>query len=70
MTSYHINPLQWHQALGYARQSCARIFRDGGSPQDAMRAFGLTAAPRQVDWSKAVETIATLLCTGGMRQAA
>ena len=43
MTRDHINPLQWHQSLGYARQVAARIFRDGGSPLDAMKAFGLDA---------------------------
>ena len=32
MSPHHINPLQWHQAVGVARQSCARFFRDGGSP--------------------------------------
>lgn len=63
MISQHINPLQWHQAMGIARQSCARFFRDGGTPQDAMRAFGLK--PETVaaaDWKKAVEAIAGVLC--------
>ena len=39
MNRDHINPMQWHQAVGFARQSCARIFRDGGKPQDALSAF-------------------------------
>lgn len=65
----HINPVQWHQSLGYARQACARIFRDGGAPRDALEAFGLTA-PNGADWSKAVETIAEVLCARPLRKAA
>ena len=65
----HINPVQWHQSLGYARQACARIFRDGGAPRDALEAFGLTA-PNSADWSKAVETIAEVLCARRLRKAA
>ncbi len=70
MSAPHINPLQWHQAVGYARQSCARIFRDGGSPEDALRVFGLATPAGRSDWCKAVEAIASLLCQGALRQAA
>ena len=71
MTPEHINPLQWHQSMGYARQSCARIFRDGGTPADALRAFGLTSeASCKSDWDKVVEAIAVALCATPMRQAA
>jgi hypothetical protein len=67
----HINPLQWHQALGIARQSCARFFRDGGKPADALMAFGLPAdAVPAADWSKAVEAIAEALCAVPVRRAA
>lgn len=73
MSSYlgpdHINPVQWHQSLGYARQACARFFRDGGAPRDAIGAFGL-AAPNGADWSKAVALIAESLCTRPLRKAA
>lgn len=63
MTPDHINPLHWNQSLGLARQSCARIFRDGGAPADAMRAFGLaTEAVTSADWGKAVDAIAEVLC--------
>ena len=63
MTPNHINPVQWSQAIGYARQSCARIYRDGGTPRDAMRAFGLSAREAaRSDWDRAVETIAISLC--------
>jgi hypothetical protein len=65
----HINPLQWHQALGYARQACARIFRDGGSPRDALQAFGVSP-PAGIDWSKTVELVAQELCVQPMRKAA
>jgi hypothetical protein len=66
---YHINPIQWHQAMGYARQACARIFRDGGGPQDALRAFGVkSTAP--ADWACAVELIAHMLCARPARRAA
>lgn len=65
-----INPLQWHQAMGYARQACARIFRDGGGPRDALQAFGLRPPSTAVDWSKAVELVARELCSQPVRQAA
>ena len=59
----NINPVQWDQAIGLARQSCARIFRDGGSPADAHRAFGLGGSPQ--DWDRAIEGIAESLCVPG-----
>ena len=69
MSPHHINPVQWQQALGYARQACARIFRDGGSPADACRAFDLTA-DGAAGWSIAVDRIALSLCVPAARQAA
>lgn len=68
----HINPLQWHQAMGFARQSCARVFRDGGSPAEALKAFGITAsaADAKLDWDKAVERVAEVLCAQPQRRAA
>ena len=65
----HVNPMLWHQSTGYARQACARIFRDGGSPADALKAFGL-AAEAHIDWSKAVELIAETLSATPARKAA
>ena len=71
MTLHHIDEAQWHQSIGYARQVCARMFRDGGKPQDAIRAFGLTPSlNNKEDWSKAVEQIAQDLCTKPARRAA
>lgn len=68
----HINPLQWSQATDHARQVCARMFRDGGSPADAIRAFGLIApTPASgIDWSLAVERIAQSLCAPSLHKAA
>lgn len=67
----HVNPLQWHQAVGVARQSCARFFRDGGSPADALCAFGLPADARLAsDWGKTVEAIAEVLCALPVKRAA
>ena len=67
----HVNPVLWQQSIGLARQASARIFRDGGTPADALRAFGLDPEDRTLDWSKAVETIAeSLAATAPRRRAA
>jgi hypothetical protein len=70
MIPEHVNPIEWHQAVGIARQSCARFFRDGGTAADAMRAFGAPPAADIADWSKAVEAIARVLCARPERRAA
>ena len=70
MSPHHVNPAQWQQAMGYARQACARIFRDGGTPADAVRAFGLTPTQPVADWSLAVDRIAQSLCAPALRKAA
>jgi hypothetical protein len=71
MSPYHVNPLQWHQAVGIARASCARFFRDGGKPEDALHAFGVPADARTAgDWGKAVDAIAAMLCAAPARRAA
>ena len=70
MFPHHINPLQWSQAAGYARQACARIFRDGGSPADALSAFGIGMPSAEADWSVAVDRIAQALCASPQRKAA
>lgn len=70
MISQYINPIEWHQAVGVARQSCARFFRDGGTAKDAARAFGANLAAADVDWSKAVEVIAQALCAKPQKRAA
>jgi len=70
MSPNHINPVQWQQAMGYARQACARIFRDGGTPAEAIRVFGFNAADPAADWSIAVNRIAQSLCASTVRKAA
>ena len=70
MSPSYINPVQWQQAMGYARQACARIFRDGGTPAQAVHAFGLGTADPPPDWSIAVDRIAQSLCAPALRKAA
>lgn len=63
MTPNHINSVQWMQALGYSRQACARVFRDGGTAHDALAAFDLQHGDVALtDWSRAVDVIAGALC--------
>ena len=70
MHPQHINPLQWQNAVGLARQVCARVFRDGGSPADAMRALDLGDLEPTTDWACAVDRIAAALSVRPLRQAA
>ena len=65
----HVNPVQWNESLGYARQACARIFRDGGQPADAVTAFGIDGKHVK-EWSKAVELVAESLTRTPIRRAA
>jgi hypothetical protein len=66
----HVSSVQWTEAMGVARQVCARIFRDGGQPADALTAFGLDADADVVEWDKAVSRVATEICAKPMRRAA
>lgn len=66
----HINPHQKSHAIGLARQACARVFRDGGAPSDALEAFGLAAHGHVSDWSRAVDLIADALCSRASSQRA
>jgi hypothetical protein len=71
MTPQHIQSPQWTNATAIARQACARIFRDGGKPGDALAQFGLPiAANEATDWSRAVDRIAQSLCSQRERRAA
>ncbi|MEZ5844534.1 MAG: hypothetical protein R3D27_12495 [Hyphomicrobiaceae bacterium] len=69
MTRRHINPQQWQNNVGIARTACARIFRDGGRPADALAAFGLEPA-EGLDWSRAVDQIAAALSAQPFARAA
>ena len=71
MTKQHLNPVQYDQFVGYARQACARIFRDGGSPADALKAFGLKSDGEAAsDWSRVVEIIAASFASRPLARAA
>lgn len=70
--------LEWDHATGVARQVCARVFRDGGAPADALETFGLAHVDVHGNWRAAVDSIAHALCqtatsaepTIGFKQAA
>ena len=64
-----LNPIHWQQSLGLARQICARVFRDGGTPGQALVAAGL-AFRADVGWDKAVEQIAETMSRATGRRAA
>ena len=70
MTPNNVNPVQWQQSVGYARSVCARVFRDGGNPADAMAAFGLNADNAPTDWATVVDRIATQISKAPARKAA
>lgn len=70
-TPAHLNPIQWHQALSVSRQTCARVFRDGGTPEEAVAAFGLTTEPAdKLSWERAVDLIAAEICAHPIARAA
>jgi len=58
----NISPVQWDQAIGLARQTCARIFRDGGSPSDALALYRLNAPAKALTWDRAISLIAESQC--------
>lgn len=57
----HVRPQQWRQTVDVARETCARFFRDGRSPADALRAYRM-APSGLVDWGYAVNVIAEIRC--------
>ncbi|HVX36712.1 MAG TPA: hypothetical protein VHC71_10900 [Hyphomicrobium sp.] len=65
----YLSPIQWHQAVAVSRQECARIFRDGGAPQDALVAFGLSST-NATSWERAVDLIAAEICAHPVKRAA
>ena len=65
----YLSPIQWHQAIAVSRQECARIFRDGGTPQDALAAFGLSRDDG-ANWERVVDLIASKLCAHPVKRAA
>ena len=70
-TPANINAIEWAQANDRARHICARVFRDGGSPVDALKSHGVASECEANDWGRAVELIAQALCNHApLRQAA
>ncbi|MEQ1670635.1 MAG: hypothetical protein ABL893_07245 [Hyphomicrobium sp.] len=73
-TPSHLNPMQWQQALAVSRDVCARVFRDGGKPNDALASFGVSGAGNDnlasVNWDRAVDMIAEEICAHPMAHAA
>ena len=63
MAEMNINPIEWSEAVGLARQAAARIFREGGSPEASLASFGLkTPSGGRLDWDRAIDLIAADLC--------
>jgi hypothetical protein len=69
-TPQSVNPVQWEQNVGYARTICARVFRDGGTPADALKAFGLDNIDAGKDWATTVDRIASALASPAPRRRA
>jgi hypothetical protein len=65
----YLSPIQWHQAVAVSREQCARIFRDGGAPTDALLAFGLHGETG-ANWERVVDLIAAELCAHPIKHAA
>ena len=56
-----VHPLRWRQSVDVSREVCARFFRDGRSPADAVRSCGL-ALSEAATWAQAVNVLAELHC--------
>jgi len=70
-TPDHINPIQWQTALDVSRQTCASVFRDGGTPREALAVHGLLRDEiEELSWEKAVDRIAAGLCAHELARAA
>ena len=58
-----INSAQWTEAIGRAHNYCEAIDRRGGTPIDAVRAYGLFKLDKDPsDWDKAEIIIALAMC--------
>lgn len=65
----YLSPIQWHQAVAVSREQCARIFRDGGTPVDALASFGLKSEAG-ANWERVVDLIAAEICAHPIKRAA
>lgn len=59
----NINPQEWEQALTQARSICMRLFKKGGTPLDALKAYGIHHICSHPNWGVAIETIAYANCS-------
>ncbi len=66
MTTFSKDNAQWHHATAVARQICARVFRDGGAPADALETFGLAHIDIASNWRDAIDAIAFELTRSGV----
>ncbi len=58
-----INPSAWTEAIDRAHNYCTAIDRRGGTPTDAVRAYGLFKLDSDPsDWDKAEQIIALAMC--------
>ena len=58
----NINPVQWSQSVGLARQAAARVYREGGSAREAAESFGVKVGKGDVSWDRAIEMMAERVC--------
>jgi hypothetical protein len=66
ITNAPICSTQWTEAVGRAHDYCSAIGRRGGSPIDAVRAYGLFKLDSDpADWEKAEQLIALAMCRPG-----
>jgi hypothetical protein len=60
----NINPVQWSQAVGLARQAAARVYRNGGSAREAAESMGVRIdTDVEVTWDRAVLMMAERVCS-------
>lgn len=66
----YVNPVEWELALSMARSICADMFRKGGTPLDALRAYGIERSFSHPNWQNAIDIIALANCHRAVAQAA
>ncbi len=54
-------PVQWEQAIGLARHTCAKVYRDGGSPAEALFSAGADNSA-DASWDTAIRALARQFC--------
>lgn len=59
---FNLNPVEWELALSMARSICADIFKKGGTPADALTAYGMRRSYSHPNWQNAIDAIAYSNC--------